>query len=121
MCPANRRSPRPCPSARGPPEPVAGDMTPTRFIRSPAIYARLLLAALALLMAIGIVQTIAPAPGPHFGSADRGDAALYRAITARTALEGYYAAAISEQRARDYPVRPFVTVREPALASLSAH
>jgi hypothetical protein len=95
-------------------------MTPTRFVRFPTLYARLLIAALALLVVIGIVQTIAPGPGPHLGPAGHGDAALYQAIADRTAHEGYYTAAIGEQRMRGYPVRPFVTVREPALAQLSA-
>jgi hypothetical protein len=34
--------------------------------------------------------------------------------------EGYYPAALREQRARDYPVRPFVTVRTPVLAEALA-
>lgn len=49
------------------------------------------------------------------------DAGLYQRIVARVqAGEPYHAAAIAEQRAHDYPVKPFVTVRPPALAWLIA-
>jgi len=48
----------------------------------------------------------------HFGDID-----LYRQINQRVrAGESYYAAALSEQRAHNYPTRPFVTVRLPTLA-----
>lgn len=47
----------------------------------------------------------------------RGDLALYGRISARVAAgEGYYAAAVDEQRRSGYPTRPFVTVRLPTLA-----
>ncbi len=53
------------------------------------------------------------------GQGGDGDLALYRRISERvTAGEGYYAAAVSEQRASNYPVRPFVTVRLPTLAMI---
>lgn len=56
----------------------------------------------------------APAPEQALGS---GDLALYERIRARVAAgEPYYAAAMDEQRARDYPTRPFVAVRLPTLA-----
>ncbi|WP_137681623.1 hypothetical protein [Aurantiacibacter suaedae] len=46
-----------------------------------------------------------------------GDYELYRRIYKRVdAGENYYAAAVTEQRANRYPVRPFVTVRLPTLA-----
>lgn len=49
----------------------------------------------------------------------RGDMELYARIAARMAAgEGYYAAALGEQRASGYPTRPFVTVRLPTLAWL---
>ncbi len=52
-------------------------------------------------------------------NADDGDLALYRRISERViAGEGYYAAAVGEQRASNYPVRPFVTVRLPTLAMI---
>ena len=48
-----------------------------------------------------------------------GDLALYERISNRViAGEPYYAAAMEEQRAGNYPVRPFVTVRQPTLAFL---
>ena len=50
-----------------------------------------------------------------------GDYELYRRIHKRVdAGEGYYAAAIAEQRANRYPVKPFVTVRLPTLAFLQS-
>lgn len=46
-----------------------------------------------------------------------GDVDLYRAIDMRMLNgEGYYQAAATEQRARGYPLRPFVTVRMPTVA-----
>lgn len=51
----------------------------------------------------------------------RGDMALYARINARMAAgEGYYAAALNEQRESHYPTRPFVAVRLPTLAWLQA-
>ncbi|WP_158094280.1 hypothetical protein [Erythrobacter donghaensis] len=50
-----------------------------------------------------------------------GDLALYARIAARvSAGEGYYAAAMDEQRASNYPTQPFVAVRQPTLAWLQA-
>lgn len=57
-----------------------------------------------------------PAPGKG-----RGDLALYSRIADRTAAgEGYYSAALDEQRTSNYPTRPFVAVRQPTLAWLQA-
>jgi hypothetical protein len=48
-----------------------------------------------------------------------GDLALYARISERVAAgEGYYHAAMDEQRARNYPTRPFVAVRLPTMAWL---
>ena len=50
-----------------------------------------------------------------------GDMALYARIHARMAAgEGYYTAAIAQQRASNYPTRPFVAVRLPTLAWVQA-
>jgi hypothetical protein len=50
-----------------------------------------------------------------------GDLALYARVTERVAAgEDYYTAAMAEQRAQDYPTRPFVAVRLPTLALLGA-
>lgn len=55
------------------------------------------------------------------GNARDDDLALYDAITARVAAgENYYRVAVEEQRARNFPVRPGVTVRLPTLATVSA-
>lgn len=49
------------------------------------------------------------------------DLYLYQAITERVkAGEDYYPSALSEQRARGYPVKPFLTVRLPTLAEIRA-
>lgn len=54
-------------------------------------------------------------------SSNAGDLALYARISARVAAgEPYYHAAMDEQRARNYPTRPFVAVRLPTLAALHA-
>lgn len=53
------------------------------------------------------------------GGAGKGDLALYKRIADRMAAgEGYYTAALAEQRASNYPTRPFVAVRLPTLAWL---
>lgn len=52
-------------------------------------------------------------------SESEGDRALYQRISERVAAgESYYEAAVDEQRTRNYPTRPFVTVRLPTLAWL---
>ncbi len=49
----------------------------------------------------------------------KGDLALYSRIAERVAGgEGYYAAAMDEQRHSRYPTKPFVAVRQPVLAWL---
>lgn len=51
----------------------------------------------------------------------KGDMALYARISARMVRgEGYYHAALAEQRAGNYPTRPFVAVRLPTLAAMQA-
>jgi hypothetical protein len=51
------------------------------------------------------------------GGESTGDLALYQRINGRMeAGEGYYAAALAEQRTHNYPTIPFVTVRTPVLA-----
>ncbi len=50
-----------------------------------------------------------------------GDLDLYKKIADRVAAgEDYYTAATSEQRANNYPTRPFFTVRQPTLAWMQA-
>jgi hypothetical protein len=61
-------------------------------------------------------STAAAAPSATPAKA-KGDLALYARIADRMAAgEGYYAAAMDEQRASNYPTKPFVAVRQPTLA-----
>ena len=94
--------------------------TPTlyaRFTRNGARWTFALLAALCLLgLPTAGVQspTRAKATGP-------GDMDLYRAVIADMRRgETYAQAAVHEQRARRYPVRPFYVVRPPALGTALA-
>lgn len=95
------------------------DTTASRFTglnRSAALV--LILATLGFIV-LGLVTGAASTDGtaPH---PDATDVALYERITDRVlAGEDYYAAATAEQRASNYPVRPFVTVRPPALATFT--
>ena len=89
-------------------------------LRSPSGPARIwLAAALALaLLVVGLVTGVQPAPR---GGPPGDDSILYRKVVDDVrAGQGYYAAAVREQRAEDYPVRPFVTVRTPVLAEALA-
>lgn len=102
------------------------------LLRLPRWAAAALLALLAAAMAWSALAT-APVDAAERGRAaekaarpqsaqagpGKGDLALYARIKDRMAAgEGYYAAAMSEQRASNYPTRPFVAVRLPTLAWL---
>lgn len=98
------------------------------FARLPRRAALALLAALLALMAWSAVA-VAPVDeaetarieqkAERDGAPSEGDLALYARISERVAAgEPYYGAAMAEQRARNYPTRPFVTVRLPTLAWL---
>lgn len=81
--------------------------------RAPALA---ILLALLLLIGVGLRlgedRSTRPPTAPGMGDVD-----LYRAIDMRVLHgEDYYQAAATEQRARGYPLRPFVTVRLPTLA-----
>lgn len=102
-----------------------------RFAHWPRARARALLAAL---IAVVIAAALVPigAGGPDVAAAGGGaavadpsarprdaDLALYDRVIARIGRgENYYVAAVAEQRAAHYPVRPGVAVRLPALAYL---
>ena len=81
-----------------------------------------------LLLALGwsalTAASIAPIQAPvaeTVADAEAGDFALYSRIAERVAAgEDYHSAALAEQRAGNYPVRPFVTVRLPTLAWVNA-
>lgn len=103
------------------------------FAHLPRWAAGLVLALLAAAMGWSALATApgdqperAPVSATHSTSPNpldraKGDMALYARIAARvTAGEGYYAAAMDEQRASHYPTRPFVAVRLPTLALLQA-
>jgi hypothetical protein len=69
----------------------------------------------ALVIGLGLWTTARP--GPSQTAARSGDLSLYRAVVQRMRKgQAYEIAAIAEQRARHYPLRPFVVVRPPALA-----
>jgi len=98
------------------------------FARLPRWGAVAVLALLAALMAWAAVA-VAPVDAAETArvetkaddpaEASQGDLALYARISGRVAAgEPYYGAAMDEQRARNYPTRPFVTVRLPTLAWL---
>jgi hypothetical protein len=94
---------------------VGLDPLPSRFERA----RRPVAAALALiLLVVGLATGVQPAPR---GGPPGDDSVLYRKVIEDVrAGQGYYAAAVREQRAGDYPVRPFVTVRTPILAEALA-
>lgn len=98
-------------------------MATLNIVRLPRWAARLVLMLAAALIAYGVAASLAapPAAAPHATGSMSHDADLYRAVADRVARgEGYYAAAAAEQRARDYPLKPFVTVRPPLLAEATA-
>jgi len=100
-----------------------------RFAHWPRGAARAALAVIALLL-IAAVRT-APVPAPR-APAIKGavvaeqaprdtDLQLYDVIAGRVAAgENYYAVAVAEQRARNFPVRPGLAVRLPTLALMTA-
>jgi hypothetical protein len=78
-----------------------------------------IVAALALaLLVVGLVGGVEYSPR---GGPPGDDSQLYlRVIDDLHAGQGYYPAAVREQRAQGYPLRPFVTVRTPVLAEALA-
>jgi len=100
---------------------------PSRFASWSAARARMVLALAAALMAACLLSPdLRPAepnakPSPVIEYADS-DLGLYDAIAERVRHGGpYYAVAVEEMRARPgYPLRPFVTVRPPLLATVQA-
>jgi hypothetical protein len=96
-------------------------MSLTRFAGWGTLPARLLIALLLLVCAFGAAISLQPAGVREEAVVDvsRTDLALYSAIAARVGTgENYYPAVVDEQRRRNYPLRPFVTVRLPTLAWL---
>ncbi len=104
--------------------PLSTTSPDSRFLGLPRWAARSVLAALTLLIGYGLLTTLVsyhpPAPNAKMaGNPASLDMMLYRGIAERVAKgESYYTAAVSEHRARGFPLRPFVTVRPPLLATL---
>jgi hypothetical protein len=91
----------------------------SRFADLPTWAARLLLVLLLSLSFFGAAMTVDRAGKAETAAVDLSDTdlALYEAIVSRVgAGQDYYSAAVAEQRARDYPLRPAFTVRLPTLA-----
>lgn len=102
-----------------------------RFANWPRGAAIAVLAGFALLLGLAVVTAHSPAGvEARFGPAEARtaqaverdeDLLLYRHIAERVAAgDNYYQAAVEEQRARNFPVRPGLTVRLPALAFITA-
>ena len=93
----------------------------SRFVSWHRLPAVALLFATCALIVYGLFASIDIVDRTADLDSDRTDAALYVAVAARVADgENYYRAAATEHRERGYPLRPFVTVREPALAYVTA-
>lgn len=74
------------------------------------------LALLVILIGIGFANR-ATSPGDAASVPNAGDIALYKRVIAHVqGGEAYYTAAIRELRDHNYPLRPFIVVRPPALA-----
>jgi len=92
----------------------------SRFAGLSKVAARTVLLLMAAVIAYGLFAARSLAPPDRF-TPGKSDAAFYRAVVARVRQgEPYDQAAITEQRARGYPLKPFVVVRPPLLAELLA-
>lgn len=99
-------------------------ITKTRFADWSPWASALALAAVVALVIYGVAASFAPPSLPAkrvSGDATHSDVFLYESIAARVAAgESYYSAALAEQRAQHYPLRPVFTVRLPTLATIQA-
>lgn len=98
---------------------------PSRFANVSRSRARWALALLAVLLALCLTALAAPelaTPNAATGAEiEQTDLALYeRIVSAVRGGENYYVAAADALRAGQYPLRPFLTFRMPALASVLA-
>jgi hypothetical protein len=98
--------------------------SPSRFAGLGRMQARAALLALVLLLLACLSALALPDPrlaAPVAGSSGQTDLMLYEKIVAGIKAGGdYYGVAIDALRAGAYPLRPFLTVRLPALATLQA-
>ena len=96
---------------------------PLRHLSRGGALAVLLVVLATLVWSVAALHLPASTDGstPQAVEPGSGDFALYARIADRVA-EGnsYYSAALDEQRAADFPTRPFITVRLPTLAWLNA-
>jgi len=99
---------------------------PTRYARLTRGQARIAFVALLAVLAISLSALLSPAPPKihHNATArsdDRADIVLYESIVAGVRGGGnYYLVAADAHRTGHYPLRPFVTVRLPTLATVQA-
>lgn len=94
---------------------------PSRFARIAHRPARLLLAALALALLVSLTALGTADPDAGAPASGQTDAALYAAISAGVRGGGdYYTVAADALRSGGYPLRPFVAMRLPTLAVVSA-
>jgi len=99
--------------------------TPSRFAALGRVQARWALGLLVLLLGATLLALAVPAPaGAPDGAtgAVQTDVALYDSIVSGIRGGGdYYGVTAKALRRGDYPLRPFITFRLPALAVLQAH
>lgn len=89
-----------------------------RQLRSAPVRAGIAAALALALLVVGLVSGVQKSPR---GGPPGDDSRLYlKVIDDVRAGQGYYPAAVREQRAYGYPLRPFVTVRTPVLAEALA-
>jgi len=100
---------------------VAGTPWRTAARRHPPAALLTVLAALSLLASLAPGSSRPLTPLRFASSQTPGDQSLYMAVTAAiSAGAPYYPTVVRLQRERGYPLRPFVTVRPPTLAIVSA-
>jgi len=98
----------------------AGTAPPTRFATFTTRGARIALLLLVIVFAAGLPFGGRPSPA-HTSVAGPHDVDFYRAVVERVRRgEPYDLVAVTEQRVRNYPVRPFLAVRPPLLATVLA-
>lgn len=94
---------------------------PSRFVGLTRLQARWGLGLLAAVLLATLLALATPAP-PAPGDDRQTDIALYESIVSGIRGGGdYYSVAANALRRGDYPLRPFVTFRLPALAMVQAH
>lgn len=101
--------------------------TPTRYASLTGSGARIVTGLLALLLVVCVAGLSAPAPPAATGETvdgqadDQRDILLYEKIVDAVRHDGdYYVTASDALRTGNYPLRPFITMRLPGLATLQA-